>query len=241
MSAFDIRKEDLLNNPTPRVPVCLCLDVSPSMSGRIEWGAHPSTKGIPINELNGGVRDFYRTVKEDARSKYAAEIAVISFSGKNEIVREFESVERAEPPHLEIDVVAGGTHLGKAVELGLEKVQERKAEYRKAGVEAYQPWLVLMTDGRPTDASHITAAPKVAELVNRKKLIVIAVGIGEGADMDTLALFSPAYPPVKVKEAKFGEFFRLISDSINEVSRSQPDESFEFNPKNVKGWEELLR
>jgi uncharacterized protein YegL len=241
MSTFDIRKEDLLNNPTPRVPVCLCLDVSPSMSGRVEWGAHPNTKGIPINELNGGVRDFYRTVKEDARSKYAAEIAVVAFSGKQEVIREFESVERAEPPHLELEVETGGTHIGEAVDVGLKKVQERKDEYRKAGVEAYQPWLVIMTDGHPTDASHLTVAPKIAELVNRKKLIVIAVGIGEGADMDTLAMFSPAYPPLKIKEAKFGEFFRLVSDSINEVSRSQPDESFEFNPKNVKGWEELLR
>jgi hypothetical protein len=34
--------------------------------------------------------------------------------------------------------------------------------------------------GHPTDASHLTAAPKSPELVNRKKLIVIAVGIEKG-------------------------------------------------------------
>ena len=38
-----LRMEDLVNNPTPRVPVCLCLDVSGSMSGSA------------IDELNQGV------------------------------------------------------------------------------------------------------------------------------------------------------------------------------------------
>ena len=39
-----LRMEDLVNNPTARVPVCLCLDVSGSMDGE------------PIRELNDGVR-----------------------------------------------------------------------------------------------------------------------------------------------------------------------------------------
>ena len=38
-----VRMEDLVNNPTARVPVCLCLDVSGSMSGE------------KISELNQGI------------------------------------------------------------------------------------------------------------------------------------------------------------------------------------------
>ena len=40
-----LRRKDLVENPTARVPVCLCLDVSGSMSGD------------PINELNCGALD----------------------------------------------------------------------------------------------------------------------------------------------------------------------------------------
>lgn len=40
MSYDLIRIEDLVNNPTPRIPICLCLDVSSSMDG------------APISELN---------------------------------------------------------------------------------------------------------------------------------------------------------------------------------------------
>ena len=43
-----ISLKDLIDNPTPRVPVCLCLDTSGSMSGS------------PINELNEGIKLFMK-------------------------------------------------------------------------------------------------------------------------------------------------------------------------------------
>ena len=54
--------EDLVNNPTARVPVCLCLDVSGSMNGS------------PIQALNDGVHMFYSAIQEDETALYAAEI-----------------------------------------------------------------------------------------------------------------------------------------------------------------------
>ena len=48
-----VRLEDLVNNPTARIPVCLCLDTSGSMCG------------MPIDELNEGVRLFYDAICED--------------------------------------------------------------------------------------------------------------------------------------------------------------------------------
>ena len=35
-----LRQEDLITNPTTRLPVCLCLDVSGSMSGKQIGRAH---------------------------------------------------------------------------------------------------------------------------------------------------------------------------------------------------------
>ena len=62
MSNDLLRLEDLVNNPTARVPVCLCLDTSGSM------------QGDPIRELNGGVRFFYDAIRDDETALYAAEI-----------------------------------------------------------------------------------------------------------------------------------------------------------------------
>ena len=55
-----VRLEDLVNNPTARVPVCLCLDTSGSMGG------------MPIDELNEGVRLFYEAIREDETALYSA-------------------------------------------------------------------------------------------------------------------------------------------------------------------------
>lgn len=39
----------------------------------------------------------------------------------------------------------------QAVELIVEKLEQRKPQYQQNGVSDYQPWLVLMTDSEPND------------------------------------------------------------------------------------------
>ncbi len=41
--------------------------------------------------------------------------------------------------------------MGAGVEQALNILEKRKAEYSSKGVDYYQPWMVLMTDGYPTD------------------------------------------------------------------------------------------
>lgn len=61
-----LRKSDLVQNPTARVPICLVLDRSPSMSGDLDYGsAVEQTNPRPIDELNDGVRRFINALKED--------------------------------------------------------------------------------------------------------------------------------------------------------------------------------
>mgnify|MGYP003592738091 CR=1 FL=1 len=76
-----VRLEDLVNNPTARVPVCLCLDTSGSMDGR------------PIDELNEGVRLFYEAIREDETALYSAEVSVVTFGGNVECIADFASLE----------------------------------------------------------------------------------------------------------------------------------------------------
>ena len=78
-----LRMEDLVNNPTARVPVCLCLDVSGSMNGE------------PIHELNEGVRMFYNAIQEDETALYAAEICIVTFGGNGAYcIADFSNLER---------------------------------------------------------------------------------------------------------------------------------------------------
>ncbi len=222
-----VRLEDLVNNPTARVPICLCLDTSGSMSGRT------------INELNKGVRLFYDAIREDETALYSAEICIVTFGDAAECISDFASLEvRPDAPILTAD---GLTPMGEAVNIGLDLLEKRKNEYKARGVDYYQPWLVLMTDGgpngRPSELSR--AIKRTVDLVNQKKLTVFPIGIGSEADMNVLASFSPKKPPLKLKGLNFREFFEWLSKSVSKTSQSTPGEKVELDLEAIKGWGEL--
>lgn len=228
MSNDLLRMEDLVNNPTARVPVCMCLDVSGSMNGE------------PIHELNEGVRMFYNAIQEDETALYAAEICIVTFGGDGACcIADFSNLERQpNPPTLD---ASGRTPMGEAVNLGLDLLEKRKNEYKSKGVDYYQPWLVLMTDGAPNGelAELSRAIGRTVEKTNQKELSVFPIGIGEDADMEILSRFSPKRDPLKLKGLKFCEFFEWLSQSVSKTSQSIPGESVPLDIDGIKGWAEL--
>lgn len=223
-----LRMEDLVNNPTARVPVCLCLDVSGSMFGE------------PISELNRGVQLFYNAIKDDEVAMYSAEICIVTFGGNDAIcLEDFASLElQPDPPVLKAN---GMTPMGEAVNMALNLLEQRKNEYKDKGVDYYQPWLVLMTDGEPNGNSGelSRAIQRTVDLVNSRKLTIFPIGIGPDADMSTLAKFSPNRAPLKLQGLKFREFFSWLSKSVSKTSQSTPGESVKLDMDGIKGWGEL--
>ena len=223
-----LRMQDLVNNPTARVPVCLCLDTSGSMFGK------------PIQELNDGVRMFYDAIKEDETALYAAEICIVTFGGCDaKCLTDFTNLElQHDAPVLTAD---GLTPMGEAVNLGLDLLERRKNEYKSKGVDYYQQWLVLMTDGAPNgDPNELERAIKrTVEMVNSKKLTIFPIGIGSVADMDTLSRFSPQRMPLHLKEMRFKEFFQWLSQSVARTSMSMPGEKIKLDIDGLKGWADL--
>lgn len=223
-----VRLEDLVNNPTARVPVCLCLDTSGSMDGR------------PIDELNEGVRLFYDAIREDETALYSAEVSIVTFGGDAKCIADFASLElQPNAPTLFAD---GITPMGEAVNMSLDLLERRKKEYKDRGVDYYQPWLVLMTDGAPNgNESELTRAiGRTADLIRQKKLIVFPIGIGADADMGVLSRFSsPDRKPLKLQGLKFREFFAWLSKSVSKTSQSTPGEKIKLDLDGIKGWGEL--
>lgn len=227
MDNYLLRKEDLVNNPTARVPVCLCLDTSGSMGG------------MPIDELNQGVRLFYEAIKEDETALYSAEISIVTFGGNAELMADFASLElQPDPPVLSASSM---TPMGEAVNMALDLLERRKEEYKDCGVDYYQPWLILMTDGEPNGSKSELerAIHRTSELVSQKRLTVFPIGIGSEADMDVLRQFSPKRQPLKLQGLKFREFFAWLSKSVSKTSQSTPGENIKLDLDGIKGWGEL--
>ena len=214
---------DMVENPTPRVPISLVLDVSGSM------------EGAPLEELNEGVASFFRSLQEDEVARYAAEVSVITFGDQVTQVVPFGPLDTVTPPIL---TARGKTRLGEAVSLALVSLERRKELYQALGVDYYQPWMVLMTDGKPTDDVE-RAAQGTCALVEKGKLTLFPVAVGEKASLDTLALFSPAWTPLRLQDLRFREFFRWLSASVARVSQSIPGEKVELDLAGIRGWASL--
>src|SRR5207247_487110 len=82
----------------------------------------------------------------------------------------------------------GDTPMGEAIVTSLKLLADRKAELRAAAIPYYRPWVFLLTDGGPTDATSRfwgEAKDLIKQGEDGKKLSFFAVGV-EGADMDRL-------------------------------------------------------
>ena len=217
---YVLRQEDLIENPTARVPICLVLDVSSSMNG------------APITELNEGVKLFFDAIRTDAVAQYAAEICVVTFGDSVTKKVDFMSIERQEVPAL---YAMGLTPMGEGITMALDLLEARNEDYKRAGVDYYQPWMVVMTDGAPTD-DITAAAARIIALVAGKKLTVFPIAIGDAANMTTLATLSPTRPPLRLQGLNFREFFTWLSRSVSRVSQSMPGESVELDVAGIQAW-----
>jgi uncharacterized protein YegL len=205
------------DNPTTRLAVCLCLDTSGSMESCMD-------------ELNAGVRSFYEEVRKDPNSKYSLEIAIVTFGPDVKQVRDFQPLDKqTQPPVLS---AGGRTPMGEAVTLALELLERRKGLYKERGIDYYQPWLVLMTDGLPTDPAHVVedAARRAAEITSNKKLTVFPIAIGAEAGLAELQRFSPANPPKRLTGYKFRELFGWFSENAINKSKSIPGDDVALTP-----------
>jgi uncharacterized protein YegL len=211
------------NNPATRCPVALVLDTSTSMSG------------APIKQLNEGLRLFIEQVQKDEIANFAVELICITFGSVPEISLPFTNISdiQAAPPLS----TSGCTSMGAAITLALQQLEERKAALKKSGIPYYQPWLVLMTDGAPTDSVQ-EATRRVHKLSGEGKLAFFGIGVGDSVNMQILAgICPPNRPPRLLKGLDFRGFFEWLSRSVGTVSRSAPGQQVKLPP--TGGWDSI--
>lgn len=219
-SATPFGAAEFADNPEPRCPCLLLLDVSGSMSGE------------PIRELNDGLTVFKDEVVADDLAVKRVEVSVVTF-GPIQVVSEFQTADVWQRPTLSAQ---GDTPMGGAILQGLDLLRQRKDIYRSNGAPFYRPWVFLITDGGPTDGDlWRTAAEQIREGEAQKSFAFFAVGV-EGARMDLLAQLA-VREPLKLKGLRFRDLFQWLSNSMKGVSRSTPGDTVPIeNPKAPSGW-----
>lgn len=207
-------------NPEPRCPCVLLLDRSYSMSGQ------------KISALNEGLMQLKKELDEHSLARKRVEVAVVTF-GPVEVSSNFQAVDNFYPPTL---VAAGNTPMCAAIAKSFELLKERKEVYRRNGISFFRPWVILITDGEPTDPEAIEAAKSsILEAENNKSVAFFPIAV-DNADMEVLQRLS-VRAPVKLKGVMFNEFFVWLSNSLRAVSSSSPGETVPIPAPT--GWNEV--
>ncbi|MBT4880502.1 MAG: VWA domain-containing protein [Alphaproteobacteria bacterium] len=213
---------EFVENPENRCPVVLILDTSESM------------EGAPMEALNAGLATFKYEVERDPLASLRVETAIITFGGTDAtLLQGFKTMDDFTAPKL---TAQGHTPIGHALDLGLETLEARKTVYKAQGIPYYRPWVILITDGAPTDGERWqTASRKLCQAEEDQGLNFFIVAV-EGADLDILTQMAPAHrPPLALQDLQFKQLFQWLSASVQRVSTSRVGSGMLALPP-VSGW-----
>ena len=196
-----------------KLPVCLILDTSGSMSETIK-----SSRGmvVKIDELNNNMHSLLNTIKNDNNARIMSDICIIACGGDEpKVLNGYTSVDKINYKNV---VPRGRTPLGASVQLALDLLQKRREYYRNNGIEHYKPILMIMSDGQPTEQDNVvyTAAQRCTDAVNNEGLKVLPIGIGQSARLDILDMFSPKVKAKCIDNMDvFVQLFEMLSRSMS--------------------------
>jgi len=115
---------EFAENPDPRCACVLLLDTSGSMDGE------------RIKRLNNGLQTSKTQLLEDHMAVKRVDLAIISFDSEVTVVRDFGPLDDFEPPVLTAQYQ---TFMGTAISEALDKIDDRKTEYKENGIQYYRP------------------------------------------------------------------------------------------------------
>jgi len=225
-----LNEVEIANPQHPHCATLLLLDVSGSM------------QGDKIKQLNEGFQVFKDDLLQDDLARKRVDLAIITFGEDVKVVSDFTSVDTL--PELNFEA-SGLTPMGYALNLAIDKIEQRKAEYRSKGIDYYRPWIFMITDGEPTDMKPSDSQWKA--LISRihtgeaeKRFLFFVVGV-EPANMQILKELTPhTRLPLKLKKDKFREMFTWLSRSTRKTSTSKVGDVVTLDtPTGPNGWGEI--
>lgn len=190
-----------------KLPVVFVLDVSGSMNIVDKTGVSC------VNQLNLGFKVFLDSILKDEVAANALDLSIITFGdNKAEVFLDFDQWKGE---NIKNFTAQGGTPMGEALITAYKQISERKLVYKDYGIDYYQPWVILMTDGEPTDNIDY-GRDLFIDLLNNKKVSLFPVAIGADANLQVLNYLNPNINPLTIQGTDFQEFFIWLSKSVED-------------------------
>lgn len=218
--------------PRAHLPVAIVIDCS------------ESTEDIR-RLLNKSAQKLLQNLKDDPFLRDIVELLVIHYSRNYEVVVDFQPLEQIESRNLDILRSEGPTNTGSALLYALQRLNERKVQWKLAGEKYSQPLLFLLTDGYPDAGigappvfekqvmeSYKAAGEQIRTMEQDGKLVFIAAGIqqknGYRANMDKLRELSGCPDRIlrivdsQTDICNLEQFYNLIFQSTNAMFQDTP-------------------
>lgn len=223
-----------MKGPKTHLPVAIVIDTS------------ASTKDIR-ELMNQCARKLVNSLKHELAFQKVVELLVVFYNSDYTNVVDFIPLESVREKDLDIAESKGFTETGRALLYSLQRLDEKKMEWKQKGEKYYQPLLFLLTDGYPdagigapksvverVEETYALAARQIIEKEKNEKIIFIAAGIqqenGDSANMEKLKELS-GHPEriLCVKEVvgsvnSIEKFYNLIYESTNAMFTNTPVE-----------------
>ena len=203
-----------------RTPCMLVLDASGSMGAKINGGNRTR-----IDELNNGLKLLKNELCEDETASVRVQLAIVSVGGPDhraQLIMDWTDATEFEPPVMQAD---GPTPLGHGMRLALHHVDRHKAELNQFGIPYTRPWIMVISDGEPSDRGDvwkaITEECRAAEAA--KRCVIFPIGVEDG-NLEMLQQLSNTRA-ARLSSTNFSKYFQWLSASLSCVSRSQGMES----------------
>lgn len=210
---------DYSGNPNQRTPCVLVLDASGSMAATEQGGQSR------IAALNDGIRALEAHLRADDAALTRVQLSIVSVGGPADgadVMMDWTDASSFSA----FPITAGGsTPLGRGVLLALRMIEDCKQDLRDVGISYTRPWMMVISDGEPTDSQieWAQAANACRSAEASKKVEVFVIGV-KGANLSKLGELS-ARPPLMLDGVKFNELFVWLSASLSAASRSRPGEA----------------
>ena len=229
------------SNKAKRVPICFCIDTSASMEVVIDDGGIKTGKKVFVDQreyeiveggttlmdkIHEGLKNFYDAILDDDMACDSCESAIVTFNDKAKLYEGFSSVEEKSVPNFS-SLIGGNTNVSPAIRMALDLLSKQKELYKNNKISYFQPWLVLFTDGLPTDDVSVIKR-ELMQMQDDDKLSVYTMALSDDPELlNALRGFSKKQPIRCADPKDIQRFFEFLAKSVSVVAAGgEPQDIF---------------
>lgn len=222
------------SNKAKRVPICFCIDTSDSMGVIVDGFENVRSTGEKVftdqreyeiveggislmDKIHEGLKNFYDAILDDDMACDSCESAIVTFNDRAKLYEGFSSVEEKSVPNFS-SLIGGNTNVSPAIRMALDLLAKQKEFYKNNKISYFQPWLVLFTDGLPTD--DVSAIKReLMQMQDDDKLSVYTMALSDDPDLlNALRGFSKKQPIRCTDPKEIQRFFDFLAKSVSVVA-----------------------